>query len=49
MSTERKVKNTGHLSCVITILEIIIIFAYFAIGYAGIVKGFENMDFALLS
>jgi hypothetical protein len=46
MSTETKVKNTGRLSWVITILEIIIIFAYFAIGYGGIVKGFENMDFA---
>lgn len=45
MSTETK-ETKGRFSWVITILELIIIVAYLAIGFKGIFNAAENMDFA---
>ena len=47
MSTETvKTSEKGRLHWVIPILEVIVIIAYFAIGYGGIIKAFQNFDFA---
>ena len=45
-SSEIKTENKGRLSWVITVLEIIVIIAYFAIGFGGIANAFKNMSFS---
>lgn len=45
MSTEVQKETKGRLSWVITVLEIIIIVAYFAIGFGGLANAFKHMDF----
>ena len=44
MSTEERTK--GRFSWVIPLLEFIVIIAYFAIGYGGLMNAFSHMDFA---
>ena len=44
-NTEVKKETKGRLSWVIPILEIIVIIAYFAIGFGGLTNAFQNMDF----
>lgn len=46
MSAEVQKETKGRLSWVITVLEIIVIVAYFAIGFGGLANAFEHMDFA---
>lgn len=46
MSKEVQNEKKGRLSWVITVLEIIVIIAYFVIGFGGIANAFQNMDFA---
>lgn len=45
MSTEVQKETKGRLSWVITVLEIIVIVAYFAIGFGGLANAFKHMDF----
>lgn len=45
MSTEVQKESKGRLAWVITVLEIIVIVAYFIIGFGGIANAVENMDF----
>lgn len=45
MSTEVQKETKGRLSWVITVLEIITIVAYFAIGFGGLANAFKHMDF----
>ena len=46
MSTETiKSSEKGRLHWVIPILEIIVMVAYFAIGFGGIANAFQNFDF----
>ena len=44
-NTEVKKETKGRLFWVIPILEIIVIIAYFAIGFGGLTNAFQNMDF----
>lgn len=44
-TTELKKEAKGRLSWVITILEIIVIIAYFVIGFGGIARAFKQMSF----
>ena len=46
MSTEVQKEKKGRLSWVITVLEILVIIAYFVIGFGGIANAFKQMDFA---
>ena len=47
MSTEAtKNSEKGRLSWVIGILELIVVIAYFAIGFGGITNAFKDFDFA---
>jgi len=45
MSAEVKKEEKGRLSWLITVLEILIIIAYFVIGFGGIAKAVQDMDF----
>lgn len=46
MSTDvTKEKPKGRLSWVIPLLEVIVVVAYFAIGFGGIADAFEDFDF----
>ena len=45
MSTEVQKETKGRLSWVITLLEIIVIVAYFAIGFGGLANAFKHMNF----
>lgn len=45
MSTEVQKETKGRLSWVITVLEIIVIVAYLAIGFGGLANAFKHMDF----
>ncbi len=44
METENQKEVKGRLSWLIPILEFVVIIAYFAIGYKGIINGVSNMD-----
>ena len=44
-TVELKKEAKGRLSWVITILEIIVIIAYFVIGFGGIANAFKHMSF----
>lgn len=44
-NTDVKKETKGRLFWVIPILEIIVIIAYFAIGFGGLANAFQNMDF----
>ena len=46
MSVKETKNEKGRLSWLITVLELVIIIAYFVIGFGGIADAFENMDFA---
>lgn len=43
MSTEVQKENKGRLSWITTVFEIIVIIAYFAIGFGGLANGIENV------
>lgn len=45
MSTEVQKETKGRLSWVITVLEILVIIAYFVIAFGGLANAFNNMDF----
>ncbi len=45
-SSEVKTERKGRLSWVITFLEIIVIIAYFVIGFGGLADAFKRMSFS---
>lgn len=45
MNTEVQKEQKGRLSWVITVLEIIVAIVYLVIGFGGIVRAVERMDF----
>lgn len=45
MSTEVQKEPKGRFAWVITLLEFIVMVAYFAIGFGGLANAFKHMDF----